>query len=77
MPRQKPQAPTPSFIRKDNADTKRLREWRKLTGYTQVEVAKILDLTEQAVYDYERGRTPVPKPVWLALQGIHPLPKHA
>lgn len=70
MPRPK-KPKTPAFVRKETDDTKRLREWRKATGYTQQEVAKILELSPQAIYDYERGRTPVPKPVWMALNGIH------
>ena len=74
MPRKKSK---PKFIRKETDDTKRLREWRKVTGYTQDEVATILGLSSQAIFDYERGRTPVPKPVWMALNGIHKLPAAA
>jgi DNA-binding XRE family transcriptional regulator len=74
MPR-KPK--TKAFIRKETDDTKRLKAWRDATGYTQQETAKILELSPQAIYDYERGRTPVPKPVWMALNGIHKLPAHA
>ncbi len=74
MPR-KPK--TKAFIRKETDDTKRLKAWRDATGYTQQETARILELSPQAIYDYERGRTPVPKPVWMALNSIAKVPANA
>ncbi len=49
---------------------KRLRQVRKLRNLRQVEVAEYLSISQNALSDWELGKTPLPKVVALALQAV-------
>jgi predicted transcriptional regulator len=40
--------------------------WRDRMNLTQVQAAKLLDITSRQLQNYEWGATPVPHTVWLA-----------
>lgn len=45
-----------------------LRSLRGVLGLTQVELAAELDITRFSIIEYERGYTPVPGPVAVAVR---------
>lgn len=50
--------------------TVKLAEWRKHIGWTQVELAKALGITERQVRRLEHGDTPQSRMLELAMQAL-------
>lgn len=51
-----------------------MREARRSLGFTQQELAGHLDVNLSTVWRWEKGETPIPKTVVLALQALSPKP---
>ena len=47
-----------------------LWEARRKLGLTQAQLAAILGVTDRQVRNWESGRSPIPKMLWLALRSI-------
>lgn len=47
-----------------------MRKARQSLGYTQQELAGLLDVNLSTVWRWEKGDTPIPRTVWLALQSL-------
>lgn len=53
------------------------KAWRKGAGYTQGEVAELLDFVLRTVQKWESGELPVPQVVAMAITTIKPKKKPA
>jgi DNA-binding transcriptional regulator YiaG len=49
---------------------KKLSEWRRRYGYSQVELARILGVRNESVSRWERGTREIPSFLHLALIGV-------
>jgi len=53
------------------AENSRLQQIRLEQGLRQSEIAEVLDVSATQWQRWERGKSPVPKLVWLALKGLY------